>query len=88
MCVYIYIYIYVYINNKEISEQNYNDLYPVSSFLYSLVKIHKPIKDDVPSFRPILSALEHSLTKSQNFCAYFGTYNSQLIHCQGSTFFY
>ena len=45
---------------KIISEKKYEDIYPVGSnpgILYSRVKIHKPINDGVPSFRPILSAI-------------------------------
>ena len=45
---------------KTISEKKYEDIYPVGSspgILYSRVKIHKPINDGVPSFRPILSAI-------------------------------
>ena len=42
-----------------ISENKYEDLYPVGSrpgILYDRAKIHKPNKNIVPSFRPILSA--------------------------------
>ena len=45
---------------KIISENKYEDLHPVGSrpgILYGRAKIHKPIKDGVPSFRPILSAI-------------------------------
>ena len=47
-------------NKKVISEKKYEDLYPVGSsprILYGLAKIHKPVKDGVPPFRPILSAI-------------------------------
>ena len=47
-------------NKKIISENIYEDLYPVGSLpgiLCGRAKIHKPIKDGVPSFRPILSAI-------------------------------
>ena len=45
---------------KIISENKYEDLYPVGSrpgILYGRAKIHKPIKDGVPSSRPVLSAI-------------------------------
>ena len=45
---------------KIISENKYEDLYPVGSLpgiLYGRTKIHKPIKDGAPSFHPILSAI-------------------------------
>ena len=47
-------------NKKKISEKKYEDLYPFGStpgILYSCAKIHKPVKDRVPYFRPILSAV-------------------------------
>ena len=43
---------------QQISEKKYKDLHPVGSrpgILYGRAKIHKPIGDGVPSFRPILS---------------------------------
>ena len=55
---------------KIISENKYEDLYPVGSrpgILYDRAKIHKPIKDGVPSFRPILSAIGTSTYKLSNF---------------------
>ena len=47
-------------NKKVISEKKYEDLYPVGSspgILYGRAKIHKPVKDGIPSFRPNLSAI-------------------------------
>ena len=44
-------------NKKVISEKKYEDLYTVGSILgilYGRAKIHKSVKDGVPSFRPIL----------------------------------
>ena len=43
---------------NQISDKKYKDLHLVDSrpgILYGLAKIHKPIKDGVPPFRPILS---------------------------------
>ena len=43
---------------QQISEKKYKDLHPVGSrpgILYGRAKIHKPIEDGVPPFRPILS---------------------------------
>ena len=43
---------------QQISEKKYMDLHPVGSrpgILYGRAKIHKPIKDGVPPFCPILS---------------------------------
>ena len=45
----------------EISEKERNDLYPSGSrpgVLYGLAKIYKALEDGIPSFRPILSAIE------------------------------
>ena len=45
---------------KIITENKHKDLYPAGSrpgVLYGRAKIHKPIKDNVPSFRLILSAI-------------------------------
>ena len=47
-------------NKKVISEKKYEDLHPVGSspgILYGCAKIHKPFKDGIPSFQPILSAI-------------------------------
>ena len=47
-------------NKKVISEKKYEDLHPVGSspgILYGCAKIHEPVKDVIPSFRPILSAI-------------------------------
>ena len=55
---------------KIISENKYEDLYPVGSrpgILYGRAKIHKPIKDGVPSFRPILSAIGTPTYKLSKF---------------------
>ena len=55
---------------KIISENKYEDLYPVGSrpgILYGRTKIHKPIKDGVPSFRPILSAIGTPTYKLSKF---------------------
>ena len=43
---------------QQISEKKYMTLHPVGSrpgILYGRAKMHKPIKDGVPPFRPILS---------------------------------
>ena len=43
---------------QQISEKKYKDLHPFGSkpgILYGRAKIHKPIEDGVPPFRPILS---------------------------------
>ena len=53
-----------------ISENKYEDLYPVGSrpgILYGGAKINKPIKDGVPSFRPILSAIGTPTDKLSKF---------------------
>ena len=45
-------------DKNQISNKRYNDLHPVGSrpgILYGRAKIHKPIKDGVTPFRPILS---------------------------------
>ena len=55
---------------KIISENKYEDLYPVGScpaILYGRAKIHKPVKDGVPSFRPILSAIGTPTYKLSKF---------------------
>ena len=55
---------------KIIYENKYEDLYPVGSrpgILYGLAKIHKPIKDGVPSFRLILSAIGTPTYKLSKF---------------------
>ena len=47
-------------NKKIISEKKNEDLYPVGSrsgILYGRTKIHQPVKDGVPPFRPILLAI-------------------------------
>ena len=49
------------LKNKKInSEKKYKDLYPVGSspgILYGRAKIHETVKDGVPPFQPILSAI-------------------------------
>ena len=55
---------------KIISEKKYEDLYPVGSspgIIYGPAKIHKSIKDGVPSFRPILSAIGTPTLKLSKF---------------------
>ena len=45
-------------DKNQILDNKYEDLHPVGSrpgILYGCAKIHKPIKDGVPLFRPILS---------------------------------
>ena len=47
-------------NKNTISEETYNKLIPVSSkqgTLYGSAKVHKPLKNRLPSFRPFLSAI-------------------------------
>ena len=58
---------------KIIFENKYEDLYPVGSLpgiLYGCAKIHKPIKDGVPSFPPILSAIGKPTYKLSKFFVY------------------
>ena len=57
-------------NKKVISEKKYKDLYPVGSspgILCGRANIHKPVKDGVPSFRPILSAMGTPTYKLSKF---------------------
>ena len=59
---------------KIISENKYEDLYPIGSrpgILYSCAKIHKPIKDGVPSFCPIPSAIGTPTYKLSNFLYHY-----------------
>ena len=62
-------------NKKIISENIYEDLYPVGSLpgiLCGRAKIHKPIKDGVPSFRPILAAIGTPIYKLHlNFLCHY-----------------
>ena len=47
-------------NKNAISEETYNKLRPVGSkpgTLYLSAKVHKPLKNGLPPFRPILSAI-------------------------------
>ena len=48
------------LKNKTIDEVTYNKICPVGSkpgVLYGLAKVHKPTKNNLPPFRPILSAI-------------------------------
>ena len=59
-------------NKKIISEKKYEDLYPAGSspgILCGRAKIHKPVKDGVPPFRPILSVIGTPTYKLSNFFA-------------------
>ena len=47
-------------NKNAISEETYNKLRPVASkpgTLYGSAEVHKPLKNGLPPFRPILSAI-------------------------------
>ena len=58
-------------NQNEISEKNYDNLYPSDSkpgILYRLGKIHKVLEDTIPTFHPILSAVGTSTYKLAKFC--------------------
>ena len=47
-------------NKEEITKVDYNQLYPCGScrgILYGMDEVHKPVTDQYPSFRPILSAV-------------------------------
>ena len=55
---------------QQISEKKYMTLHPVGSrpcILYGCAKIHKPIKDGVPPFRPILSDIGKPTYKLAKF---------------------
>ena len=57
-------------DKNQISDKKYKDLHPVGSrpsILYGRAKIHKPIKDSVPPFRPILSDIRTPTYKIANF---------------------
>ena len=57
-------------DKNQISDKKYKDLHPVDSrpgILYGGAKIHKPIKDSVPPFRPILSDIRTPTYKIANF---------------------
>ena len=57
-------------NKKIISEKKYEDLYPVGSspgILCVSTKINKPVKDGLPPFRPILSAIGTPTYKLSKF---------------------
>ena len=58
-------------NQNEISEKNYDNLYPSGSkpgILYGLGKIHKALKEEIPTFRRILSAIGTPTYKLAKFC--------------------
>ena len=49
-------------DKKEISIEQYNDLSPSGSrpwIMYGLAKVDKIVTDGLPSFRPILSAVQY-----------------------------
>ena len=55
----------------EISEKEKKDLYPAGSqpgVLYGFAKIHKALEDEIPLFRPILSAIGTTTYKLAKFC--------------------
>ena len=55
----------------EISEKERNDLYPSDSkpgVVYGLAKIHKALKDGIPSFRPILPTIGTPIYNLVKFC--------------------
>ena len=55
---------------EEITEVDYNHLYPCGSrpgILYGMAKVHKPVTDRCPSFRPILSAINTPSYKLAKF---------------------
>ena len=55
---------------EEITEVDYNHLYPCGSrpgILYGMAKVHKPVADRCPSFRPILSAINTPSYKLAKF---------------------
>ena len=57
-------------DKKEISIEQYKDFSPSGSrpgILYGLAKVHKIVTDDLPSFRPILSAIGTSTYKLAKF---------------------
>ena len=58
-------------NQNEISEKNYDNLYPSGSkpgILYGLGKIHKALEDGIPAFRPILTAIGTHTYELAKFC--------------------
>ena len=57
-------------NKKVISEKKYDDLHPAGSspgILYGRAKTHKSVKDSIPSFRPISSAIGTPTYKLSKF---------------------
>ena len=62
------------------SEGTYNKLRPVGSkpgLLSVSAKVHKPLKNRLPPFRPILSAIGTPKYKLSKFCSYFVWYNTK-----------
>ena len=69
-------------NKKIISEKKYEDLYSVGSIpgiLYGCAKIHKPVKDGFPPFRPILSAIGTPIYKLSKYFVLLLTLNEYTI---------
>ena len=57
-------------NKEEITEVDYNHLYPCGSrpgILYGMAKVHKPVTDRCPSLQPILSAINTPSYKLAKF---------------------
>ena len=57
-------------DKNQVSDKKYKDLHPVVSrpgILYRRAKIHKPIKDGIPPFRPILSDIGTPTYKKAKF---------------------
>ena len=57
-------------NKEEITEVDYNILYPCGSrpgILYGMAKVHKPVTNRCPSLRPILSAINTPSYKLAKF---------------------
>ena len=57
-------------DKNQISDKKSRDLHPVGSrpgILYGRAEIHKPIKDGVPPFRPILSDIDTPTYKIAKF---------------------
>ena len=56
-------------NKNAISEETYNKLRPVGSklgILYGSAKVHKPLKNELPPFRPVLLVIGTPPTNWQN----------------------
>ena len=57
-------------NKNAIIEETYNKLRPLGSkprTFYGLAKLHRPLKNGLPPFRPILSAISTPTYKLANF---------------------